>query len=471
MAHLFISYSRKDLDYASQLVETLRQHQLEAWMDREIPSGARWQEVLLDKIETCSAMVVVVSPRSARSFWVMRELSYAHEFKKPIFPILMEGAAWPPLDEFQCSNTVEELLHGLRQLARLFISYTSDDENFASRLATDLARLGADVWRKDDSRTEQDGLHSSQIMLLVVSASSMESTKVRAEWQTFHAVNKPIIPLLVQHTAVPVTIREKQPYIDFLDQDYQLAFAQLYGLLRSLGVILQDHEQVSIPPQPQLRLNRYEMLHEARSEVWISGITLEGFSRRPDLLESAVVQRPKLDIRLLTIELSVDLLNATGAWFGINEVRYAKLVHNEDFEVWASRQNGALTTEGRWVGQRLFGSLQTFAQLQQRLPNNLQIRAVPYRLGTGFLITDPHLPEGLLTGYPYSYHLDAAKGKQRTEYDLSPIFLSKQSSKESERWWFDKYVEEFDFLWNDATPIDWAKLGLDGEGFNSGPIE
>lgn len=457
MAHLFISYSRKDLDYANQLCEVLRQHQLDVWIDREIPSGARWQEVLLDKIETCSAMVVVVSPRSARSFWVMRELSYAHEFKKPIFPILMEGAAWPPLDEFQCSNTAEELLRGLRQLARLFISHTTADEGFASRLATDLTRLGADVWQEDDNKPEEDGVSSSQIMLLIVSASSMESAKVRVEWQAFHARNKPIIPLLIQHTAVPVTIREKQPYIDFLDQDYQLAFAQLYGLLRSLGVMLRDHEQVSVPPQPQLRLNRYEMLREARTEVWISGITLEGIARHLDVLENLVAHTPELDIRLLTIDLSVDLLNETGAWFGIHEEKFAGLLGtvSDAFVHWVDKHRG-LTREGFWVGGRLYWSLQALIQLQQRLPNNLHIRAVPYRLGTGFLITDPYQPEGLLTGYPYSYRLDVAKGKQPTEYDLSPIFLSKQSSKESERWWFDKYVEEFNDLWEDATPFDWG---------------
>ncbi|MBZ0318021.1 MAG: toll/interleukin-1 receptor domain-containing protein [Anaerolineae bacterium] len=455
MAHVFISYSRTDFSHADELRQTLETHQFEVWMDTEIPSGSRWQDVILSQIETCSAMVVVVSPRSAHSFWVMREISYAHEFKKPIFPYVVEGPVWPPIDIFQSSKDAHELLKGLRQVARLFISYGATEDDFAGRLAADLADLGADLAHQHEVLTEQERLASSQIMLLVVSPETMYSSDIKTEWLAFHTSGKPIIPLLLRQTGVPTAIREKQPYIDFVTQDYQIAFAQLYGVLRGLGVNLAEHEQVSVPPQSQLQLDGYEMFAEAQEEVWISGITLDVFARRPEVITKAVALNPQLRIKFMLIQLDVEVINAAGTWIGINEKKFADLQLSDGFKAWQEQHPG-LKREGIWVGARLYRSLEILTEVQKAAPDSIKIRTVPYRLGTGYFIVDPKRYEGMLTAYPYFYQLDPAKEEHPDRYNTSPVFLSRSTSKENELWWFDQYVQEFNDLWDDGEDFDWA---------------
>ena len=48
-------------------------------------------------IRNCAAMVVLMTPRSEESKWVEREILFADEEKKPIFPLLLEGKRFPLL--------------------------------------------------------------------------------------------------------------------------------------------------------------------------------------------------------------------------------------------------------------------------------------------------------------------------------------------------------------------------------------
>ena len=50
MSHIFISYSRRDLDLAQKIVDALGQKEVETWVDwKSIPKGEDW-EIELDPL-------------------------------------------------------------------------------------------------------------------------------------------------------------------------------------------------------------------------------------------------------------------------------------------------------------------------------------------------------------------------------------------------------------------------------------
>ena len=96
---MFISYSRTDADYVRRLAEHLRQAGVPTWVDTEgLRYGERWEAVLQEKVDTCSAVVVVMSPAAQQSEHVGNEMGHARRREKPILPILRSGEPFYQLD-------------------------------------------------------------------------------------------------------------------------------------------------------------------------------------------------------------------------------------------------------------------------------------------------------------------------------------------------------------------------------------
>ncbi len=120
-------------------------------------------------------------------------------------------------------------------MTRVFISYSRADEVFARRLATDLDRLGADVWIDVDdippgvnwSTAIQQGLDTCDALVLIISPDALASKNVEDEWQYVRDEGKPIIPLLWRPVPrLHFQLRRIQ-YVDFHRQPYETALAQL----------------------------------------------------------------------------------------------------------------------------------------------------------------------------------------------------------------------------------------------------
>jgi WD40 repeat protein len=90
-SHVFISYSREDLRYVMRLVDYLTAAGVQVWLDKDIPTGDRWDAVIRKKIETAAAVIVVMSPMADESMWVTNEIHHALAIRKPILPLLLEG--------------------------------------------------------------------------------------------------------------------------------------------------------------------------------------------------------------------------------------------------------------------------------------------------------------------------------------------------------------------------------------------
>jgi serine/threonine protein kinase len=102
--HLFISYSRRDKDYAQQVCDYLSHNGFEVWIDSKIEYGTTWFEEIDDAIKNCAAFVPVMTPEARTSDWVRKEILLAMDYKKPIFPLLLEGDRFPILVDIQFAD-------------------------------------------------------------------------------------------------------------------------------------------------------------------------------------------------------------------------------------------------------------------------------------------------------------------------------------------------------------------------------
>jgi len=126
MAHIFVSYSKKDIDFARQLKTLLEKSDFVVWMDdTELELSERWWPQIEDSIETCAAFIVLMSPNSKPSDWVEREILHAERNQKKIFPILIRDDYWSRLANIQhfdmTAGVPSSLPTRLNQGLRLYI--------------------------------------------------------------------------------------------------------------------------------------------------------------------------------------------------------------------------------------------------------------------------------------------------------------------------------------------------------------
>jgi hypothetical protein len=119
-SHLFISHSRQDDGYVRRLAGHLRAEGLPTWYDEAISVGDRFSTEIQQQIDTCFALIVVLTPASAASRWVLREISYADDLDKPVLPLLL-AACVPPilLQGIQREDVTGGRLPGDRFIERL----------------------------------------------------------------------------------------------------------------------------------------------------------------------------------------------------------------------------------------------------------------------------------------------------------------------------------------------------------------
>jgi hypothetical protein len=91
---VFLSYAHKDNHYRKQVQKALEKRGLSVWVDdRGISPGVSWQEAVQEAIDSACVVVVILSPDAKESRYVNRELNYADNQKKRIFPILARGSS------------------------------------------------------------------------------------------------------------------------------------------------------------------------------------------------------------------------------------------------------------------------------------------------------------------------------------------------------------------------------------------
>jgi len=97
MPDVFISYSRRNLEFVQQLFDALKTKGKDPWFDQlkeplaGIAAGAPWWKQIQDGIETVDNFLFVISPNSISSPYCHAEINYARERGKRLVPLLYCG--------------------------------------------------------------------------------------------------------------------------------------------------------------------------------------------------------------------------------------------------------------------------------------------------------------------------------------------------------------------------------------------
>lgn len=96
MYKIFISYSRKDIDFVRKLAGDLEKANYDVWWDiTDLRGGDEWVTRIAAAIEASETIIVVLSPNSYQSEWVRKEYTQAIGLHKRIIPIMFTPSPVP----------------------------------------------------------------------------------------------------------------------------------------------------------------------------------------------------------------------------------------------------------------------------------------------------------------------------------------------------------------------------------------
>ncbi|GAB4429908.1 MAG: hypothetical protein Kow0031_10570 [Anaerolineae bacterium] len=102
---VFISYSRRDEEFIRQLYGELTGRGISAWYDREnIGVATQWAAQIVEGIKNCQVFVLALSPDSAASENVRKEVDLAQRYQKKIVPLIWRPTEIPIAMEYQLAG-------------------------------------------------------------------------------------------------------------------------------------------------------------------------------------------------------------------------------------------------------------------------------------------------------------------------------------------------------------------------------
>jgi adenylate cyclase len=104
MSTVFISYARPDEPLASTIADGLREDGFEVWRDDELPAHRPYAEVIEERLNGASAVVVLWSAEAAKSHWVRAEADTARA-ALTLVQASLDGTVPPmPFNQIQCAD-------------------------------------------------------------------------------------------------------------------------------------------------------------------------------------------------------------------------------------------------------------------------------------------------------------------------------------------------------------------------------
>jgi hypothetical protein len=99
---VFISYQSNDFVSANALHYKLKESDFQVWFDdRSLMAGEKYRQAIESALRNCWAVVVLISPDSKTSEYVIYEWSFALGIGKPIIPVLLRKTEiHPVLEQF-----------------------------------------------------------------------------------------------------------------------------------------------------------------------------------------------------------------------------------------------------------------------------------------------------------------------------------------------------------------------------------
>lgn len=107
MGHVFISYSRRDRELVDVIVDKLEGTGLDIWIDRDdIRAGRQWRMQIVEAIDTADSFVLHLSPHSAASKNVRKELDLAEDSPEAfVLPVMLAEIDIPAEMRYQLAGT------------------------------------------------------------------------------------------------------------------------------------------------------------------------------------------------------------------------------------------------------------------------------------------------------------------------------------------------------------------------------
>ncbi len=91
MGLVFISYSSKNKEEAEFFKAFLNRNNIKTWIaPDDIPAGSNYPNEITQAIESCSCLLLLLTPSAVASPWVPREVEMAINSKKPVIPVKLE---------------------------------------------------------------------------------------------------------------------------------------------------------------------------------------------------------------------------------------------------------------------------------------------------------------------------------------------------------------------------------------------
>jgi TIR domain-containing protein len=105
MAQVFTSYSRRDTQTVDTIVGKMTQAGIDVWLDRaDIQAGNTWRVQIVQAIDTCPAFVLMLSPNSAASDNVRKEIDLSQDSGRTIFAVMLEPVRLPAEIRYQLAG-------------------------------------------------------------------------------------------------------------------------------------------------------------------------------------------------------------------------------------------------------------------------------------------------------------------------------------------------------------------------------
>ncbi|MBI1212974.1 MAG: TIR domain-containing protein [Alphaproteobacteria bacterium] len=94
--HFFISYSRDDETYVARLKRRFEANGIPVWIDTRdvVPGSQNWERSVRQALDVSFALILVASPRAAKSEYVQTELALAKDKGLSTIPIWVTGNRW-----------------------------------------------------------------------------------------------------------------------------------------------------------------------------------------------------------------------------------------------------------------------------------------------------------------------------------------------------------------------------------------
>ncbi|HEX4283053.1 MAG TPA: toll/interleukin-1 receptor domain-containing protein [Solirubrobacteraceae bacterium] len=124
--YFFISYKRSDFERIAPVMLDVERRGWRVWYDKGIPGGAEWNEMLEQRLASCSGVLLFVTQSAIDSKWVRREARFADSLDKPIIAIQLEAS---------------QLRHGMSLLLGQYQQLNLDASGFSEELDRSLSRI------------------------------------------------------------------------------------------------------------------------------------------------------------------------------------------------------------------------------------------------------------------------------------------------------------------------------------------